>query len=380
MELDVLTDAIDRLGHRHPAAYADGESIETLQRQLARLEALVTEATAAFDGAGNWVPDGAHSATAWLVARCRLPRARARQMVRRGRELRHLPFFRRAWESGEITGDRVDVVARLRSPATEEMFSRDEEMLAGQACELSFRSFEKSMAYWQQMADPDGTEADEEKRRSRRDVYLERSFGGSWLGRITLDPISGNIVGGELARLEGDMFDADWAEARARLGHDPTVTDLARSGGQRRADALVEMARRSQTTPKDGRRSAPLFTVLVGYETLRSRVLELADGTVISPGSLLPWLDEAYIERAVFAPERRIEVSATARFFTGATRRALEIRDRECSHPYCDVPAASCQGDHITPYHAGGNTVLTNGRLLCGFHNRLRNGRPPPAD
>jgi hypothetical protein len=103
----------------------------------------------------------------------------------------------------------------------------------------------------------------------------------------------------------------------------------------------------------------------------------------MAPGSLLSWLDEAYIERAVFAPDRRVEVSATARLYTGATRRAIELRDRQCTHPYCDVPAASCQGDHITPYHAGGATVLVNGRLLCGYHNRLRNRekqRPPPGD
>src|ERR1700736_2271999 len=72
VDVDVLTEAIDRLHGSDPSAYADPESIETLQRQLARLDAFVTEATAAFDAAGNWVPDGARSTTAWLVTRCRL--------------------------------------------------------------------------------------------------------------------------------------------------------------------------------------------------------------------------------------------------------------------------------------------------------------------
>jgi len=66
--------------------------------------------------------------------------------------------------------------------------------------------------------------------------------------------------------------------------------------------------------------------------------------------------------------------------FSGATRRAIELRDRECTHRYCDTPAASCQVDHIVPFRAGGPTIEENGRLLCGFHNRLRNGRPPPDD
>jgi hypothetical protein len=107
-------------------------------------------------------------------------------------------------------------------------------------------------------------------------------------------------------------------------------------------------------------------------------VCELADGTVLSPGALLPWLTEAYLERVVFAPERRVEVSATARLFSGATRRAIELRARQCTHPYCDIAAESCQADHIIPFSEGGPTTEENGQMRCGFHNRLRHQRPPP--
>ena len=82
------------------------------------------------------------------------------------------------------------------------------------------------VAYWKQLADPDGAEHDDEERRGRRDVYLEQSFGGMWLGKITLDPISGAIVGGELERLEQQMFEADWAAAKERLGFDPAASSV----------------------------------------------------------------------------------------------------------------------------------------------------------
>ncbi|MDA8148855.1 MAG: HNH endonuclease signature motif containing protein, partial [Actinomycetota bacterium] len=59
--------------------------------------------------------------------------------------------------------------------------------------------------------------------------------------------------------------------------------------------------------------------------------------------------------------------------------RAIEVRDRTCSHPTCEVPAERCQVDHILPWSAGGATTQENGRLLCGFHNRLRNERPRPS-
>jgi hypothetical protein len=127
------------------------------------------------------------------------------------------------------------------------------------------------------------------------------------------------------------------------------------------------------TAPKDGRRPEPLFTVLVDYETFSGRVCELANGTVVAPGALLPWLDGAYIERVVFdGPSRVIDVGVTRRLFTGATRRAIEVRDRECFQDFCDEPADRCQADHVEPYAWGGRTTQENGRLACGHHNRKR--------
>ncbi len=379
MDLDVLEETMEALTASDPAAFADPESIVALQRELAQFEAFVTAATATFDASEVWALDGARNAATWLATRCRLPMAVARRQVRRARHLRHLTECARAWAEGAITGAHLDVLGALRRPRTEEALARDESLLVDQARTLRFEAFVKAAAYWEQLADPDGTDDAAEARRARRDVHLSASFGGMWFGKMTLDPISGAIVSGELERLEHELFEADWAEARTALDREPTAADLSRTPGQRRADALVEMASRSRSsTGGEGRRPAPLFSVLVGYETLHGRICQLAQGTAIVPGSLLPWLEEADIERAVFTPENRVEVSATARFFTGATRRAIELRDRACTHPFCDVTAPACQADHIIPYSAGGPTTQENGRLRCGFHNRLRNRQPPP--
>jgi hypothetical protein len=128
--------------------------------------------------------------------------------------------------------------------------------------------------------------------------------------------------------------------------------------------------------------------VLVGWETLHGRICELEDGTVLPPGSLLRWLEAADLERAVFTPTGRVEIGARTRLFSGATRRAIEVRDRGCTHPTCDVASPRCQVDHIQPWALGGLTTQENGRLLCGYHNRLRNHqdqrqqnqRPPPRE
>ena len=115
--------------------------------------------------------------------------------------------------------------------------------------------------------------------------------------------------------------------------------------------------------------------MLVGYEAFL-RVCELANRTVVSPGSLVPYLDEAWMERVVFdGPSRVIDVGVRQRLFAGATRRAVQVRDRECFHDTCDIPAEACDIDHVEPWAAGGLTTQANGRPACGFHNRARHRR-----
>lgn len=132
------------------------------------------------------------------------------------------------------------------------------------------------------------------------------------------------------------------------------------------------MAVRAVTAPPDGKRPAPLVTVMVGYETFAGQICELARGTVVAPGTVADLLghDDTLLERAVFdGPDRLVELSA-ARTFRGTLRRLLEIRQRRCDHRTCHVPADRCQGDHVIPWSAGGRTSQSNGRLRCGPHNR----------
>ena len=171
---------------------------------------------------------------------------------------------------------------------------------------------------------------------------------------------------------------ADLAQAR-RLHPDDPIAHLARTGAQRGADALVIMAERSASTLQGARKPAPLFTVLVGYETFAGRICELEDGTVVEPSELREFLADADIERIVFAgPSRVIDVGARTRFFTGALRRAIQVRDRHCQDPSgCDEPITRSEVDHKHEYEDGGLTTQANGQLDCRFHNRRKHHGPP---
>src|SRR5205807_8302981 len=80
-----LASAVDRLSDADPTVLADGESIVALHRQLDRLEAAATRATAAFDAGRAWEADGARTAAAWISIGCNLPMPTARRRVQIGR-------------------------------------------------------------------------------------------------------------------------------------------------------------------------------------------------------------------------------------------------------------------------------------------------------
>jgi hypothetical protein len=123
--------------------------------------------------------------------------------------------------------------------------------------------------------------------------------------------------------------------------------------------------------------------VVVGLETLKGRVLELFNRTQITPGTAAGWLTDAYVERIVFdGPSRVIDVGAQRRFFRGALRRAIEVRDRTCYHPSCDAPPEQLQIDHIHEHARGGETTQENGGPACGFHNirKSKRSRCDPDD
>ena len=370
-----LAALLDEMIEEDPARLGDGEGIVALHRQLERLAAVTTRATAAFDASGGWENDGAASASASLATRLHLPLSTARHRVGLGRALRHMAPTEAAWMTGEVGHAQVSRLARARTPATEEALARDEELLVGYARDMRFGAFGRALAYWCLCADPQGAEGDARAQREGRRLHLSQSWDGRWFLDAVLDPIDGAVVDAELRHITDELLAADRAEARARVG--PGGTDLARTCAQRRPDALVEMATRSATAPPGGRRPEPLLTVLVGYETLAGVICELANGTMVTPGSVLRLLDRAWVERVVFdGPARVIDVGVRQRLFGGATRRAVQVRDRECFHPFCDRGAEDCDIDHIEPYAEGGLTIAANGRPACAFHNRHRHRRP----
>ena len=377
----LLEAAIDELLDLDPDTLGDAklaEAVAELHRQQARLAAAATRVIAAVDARRVWADDGSRSCGAWMAYRCRLSVGQARGEVWLGRRLHGMPATTEAFAAGEISLRHANVLASLAGGRTAECFARDETILVDDARTMSWADFVRAIEYWRQHADPDGVERDAQHDEALRRVHLSPGLRGTGILDGMLTPVGYATVGAALRRIEQELFDADWAVARAEHGDAATACHLARTPAQRRHDALVELAKRAVTAPADGKRPQPLISVFVGYETFKGRICELAGGSVVSPGMVASLLDEALIERVIFDGPSRVVDLGRARRFTGALLRALVVRDRACTHHSCDQPAERCQGDHILPWTAGGATDIDNGQLQCGYHNRWRWRHPDP--
>jgi hypothetical protein len=64
-----------------------------------------------------------------------------------------------------------------------------------------------------------------------------------------------------------------------------------------------------------------------------------------------------------------IDVGRSMRVVPGATRRALNVRDKGCQWPGCERPASWSAAHHLIHWCHGGNTDLDNLVLLCHRHH-----------
>ena len=223
----------------------------------------------------------------------------------------------------------------------------------------------RALAYWRQRVDPDGTTERAARLREGRHASISTGWRGEVVLDAVFDPIDGEIVITALERIIDEFKRADLRDG------------VERTAQQRRADAIVEIARRAMAAPADGLRPRPLITVVIGLEPF-THACHTAHGTVIAPDTIIPLLSDADIERIVFDPPNRRVTASHRRSFIGSVRRIIEVRDQHCQHPSgCDVPAHQCDIDHIIPWSHGGATSVDNGQLLCPTHNRITKNHGP---
>jgi hypothetical protein len=377
-----LSAAVDALAAEFDGSRLDDEHLHAVIREVTRIQDRLSCAAGhvvhEWDQRGSWADNGSRSPAHRLARESARESGRSvpscRAVLRDAASAAVLPEVDAAVTCGRLAHEVVSVFGRARGAGREALMAEQESELVELCVGHRFGDVVRILRYWTMRADaqlaadgtvPLGSEV------APAEVHVSSTYEGAVAIDGVLDPISGSIVSQELLRLMMQL---------QRQVDDPAAIPQS----QWRARALVEMATRSAAAGDiESRRPVPLFTVLVGADQVAG-LCELADNTVIPPASLAPFVRSAMIESVIFDGPARVVGVSSQRTFTGALRRAIEVRDRHCQHlSGCDVPADRCDIDHIVPWSWGGETSQHNGRALCRPHNRhpeLRERDVPPVD
>lgn len=374
-----------------------GAEVEGLVVGLVRLRSALDAHTAtvarAWRDRGDWQAGGSRSPAAALSRDTGTPKHACAALLRRAERVHEtMPHTEKAWVSGEISTEGVDLLTQANSPAREPIFARDETVLVDTLRHgngLLFSQATKAITYWRNHADAllsrDGVPT------PRRHLSVATTFDGAVSITGTLDPAGGAILKHALdslaAQFRRDDLSAHPTETSAgdglgtSGGHRGWSPGM-RTQGERLADALVELATRAASVPHEARRPRIALQVILGADQF-AHLCETAGGTVLHPEDLAHHVNDATVQFFRFSPDGTPEAATRTRdfqrFYRGTLRTAIQLRDRHCQHEsQCDEPITRCDLDHHDPWATmPTGTTLANGRLLCTAHNRLPQLRYP---
>jgi hypothetical protein len=355
-----------------------------LDRVVDGLTAVRAAVLVAERDAGTWRGSGDRSFEASRARSGRVGQRVATAQVRQAAQLAAVPEAVAAVVEGLISVEHAAVIGAVAStgtPAQRAAVASEEGRrdLMALAQDVDAGTFATSVARWVATVNPAGSEVGHEAQRAER--YLQ----------VATTP-RGTFIKGRMDSMAGHKL----TRALEALSPRPGAED-DRSPGQRHADALEAMAGRILAAPdtKPGGHVPPQVTMILTAETWVAGRAErdrrrhagsasvgtdgvpgyepatLEDGTPVPASVLAAAMCDCEITRVVIDAEGvPLDVGRSQRVFTGAQRRAVIARDRECAWPGCDSHARWDDVHHIRWWERDeGPTSVENGVLLCSFHH-----------
>src|SRR3984893_4719296 len=327
-ELDRILDVLGNEDLHLLPSESLGDDLKGLTRIGNRIDAEASRRLRRFDKDQGYAPSGALTAQAWLRWQCNLTAATASEHVQVSRQMEGLPQTQAAFSQGEISYRHAALIARTANQLGDKFESQAETILVTAAKELDPWRLKRATMMLRHCLEPDGVLADANEAHERRYLYLSQTFDG-------------------IFRLDGQL-DADGGAALqtaldALMG--PPADDDRRAARQRRADAMVELARRQLEggrLPEVGGQK-PHLMVTVDMATLAKQ-----------PGSTaaeLEWAQPIPAETARRiacdcsitpilrgAESHQVEAGRTRRAIHPSKKRALVARGKGYRCESCDSP------------------------------------------
>lgn len=281
-----------------------------------------------------------------------------------------MPLVREAFVDGDLSEAALGLLVDAWSERVAAVFERDEMLLVDWAVRLAYPDARVVIETWAAHADPDRVE------RSAEDRYDERRL-----------HLSGLLDG--MSKLDG-LFDPEGGRhvrEAIRFLSTPCDGDM-RTPAQRRADALVEMARfvlQHREAPPGSKRQRPNVVVNVDLDDLIERATRDPETsppdrprsfgghlgtTILTPDAVRRMACDAGIHRLVTAGKSCvIDYGRQTRSVSDALFAVLAQRDGTCRFLGCDVPAYYCDAHHAQHWADHGDTEPDNLPLLCWHHH-----------
>jgi hypothetical protein len=269
--------------------------------------------------------------------------------------LEDMPETKEAFAAGEVSESRVRLLAQAQALAPEQ-FAQDEARLVAEAARVPSLQLPQVLAAWKRNADLGAAQAEAERLHALRALHISPDWSGMTRPSGLLDPESGGIV-----------------LAAIRSLAEPAALDPAdsRTTAQRQADALVEICHRYLNGNPGTGSSRPHLQITIPWEALRtgSGLVDTESGPISVTDVRRLACDASISPIIVDQDGMPLAAGEARRSIPTALRRALDLRDKTCTHPGCDIPARWCDAHHIVHWADGGKTVLSNLRLLCRTHH-----------
>ncbi len=106
-------------------------------------------------------------------------------------------------------------------------------------------------------------------------------------------------------------------------------------------------------------------------QRLQDALLRLGTDLLSGPGGLAGYLRGQLLRHPYTGLSQPLDMGTPAAEIPPHLRKAVILRDKQCSFPGCHQPPSVCQAHHLVPRSKGGTTSLKNLKLLCRFHHLI---------